>query len=126
MPLRRILVVLLLFMVTMSIAASLTTRTNDAPLPRRSAPAQPGLVRTLTATIPREHVVRAATGDRIVLTVVADATDQVQIDGYDLVAPVDPDTPARFDFIADQAGRFAVGLTAAGKALGRLEVVERP
>ena len=127
MPLRRILVVLLLFMVTMSIAASLTTRTDDsATVPRRVTPAQAGTVRTVTATLPKARVVHAASGDRIVLEVVADAEDQIQIEGYDLFAPVDPETPAQFDFIAGQAGRFRVSLNSTGKVLGRVQVVERP
>ena len=83
-------------------------------------------MRTITAALPRDRVVRAATGDRIVLEVKADAEDQVQIEGYDLIEPVDPLTPAQFDFIADQAGRFAVTLVATGKRLGRVDVVERP
>ena len=91
MPLRRILVALLLLMIVMSIAASLTTPTEDtATVPRRPPPAEADLVRTVTASMPKDRVVNAATGDRIVLEVVADAVDQVEIEGYDLVEPVDP------------------------------------
>ena len=127
MPLRRILVALLLLMIVMSIAASLRTPTDDsATVPRRPPPPQADLVRTVTASLPEDRVVNAATGDRVVLEVVAGVVDQVEIDGYDLVAPVDPETPAQFDFIADQAGRFRVTISSTGKAVGRLEVVERP
>src|SRR5436190_1896824 len=103
MPLRRVLVVLLISMIAVSVAATLTNRTGEPTAPAVRPPqAQHGLARTLTATMPRDRVVRAATGDHLVLAVKADVEDQVQIEGYDLIEPVDPLAPARFDFIVDQ------------------------
>jgi hypothetical protein len=126
MPLRRILVVLLLLMIVMSIATSLNTRDDDTATAPAVAPAQDAQARTLSATLPRERPVRAAVGDHILLTVAVDAADQVQIDGYDLAEPVDPQTPAQFDFLASQEGRFAVTQVASGRVLGHLEIVVRP
>jgi hypothetical protein len=125
MPLRRILVALLVLMIVMSIAASLSSNDDSATAPA-VVPAQDGQARTLSATLPRERPVAAAVGDHILLTVAVDAADQVQIDGYDLVEPVDPQTPAQFDFVAGQEGRFAVTQVGSGRVLGHLEIVVRP
>ena len=126
MPLRRILVALLLVMIVMSVAASLSSRTTDTTPALPPAQPGPGLARTIDATLPRNRPVRAAVGDRLVLAVKADAQDQVEIEGYDLLEVVDPLAPARFDFVADQTGEFAVRLVSTGEVLGRLEVVARP
>jgi hypothetical protein len=127
MPLRRVLVALLLVIVVMSFAASLSSHNLESNAPSQpSSRGQGALVQTVTATLPDDRVVRAAVGDRIELDVEAEATDQVQVAGYDLLEVVDPLAPAHFDFIADHAGRFRVTLLSSGKALGRLEVVERP
>jgi len=126
MPLRRLLLILLLLLFATSMAASLTNRTTTSTTPSRRAPAQAGLARTVTATLPGDKVVRAAVGDRIVLAVAADAPDDVTIAGYDLLGAVDPETPAQFDFIADRTGRFAVTLESSGKVVGHLEVAVRP
>jgi hypothetical protein len=127
MPLRRILITLLLFMIAMSFTASLTSRqgsstTSSAPAPR----AQAGLARTLVATLPHDKVVGAAVGDRIDLTVKARAPDVVVISGYDFLQAVDSLSPALFDFIADAPGSFAVTLQSTGRVLGRIEVTVRP
>jgi hypothetical protein len=127
MPLRRILITLLLVMIAMSFAASLTNRQDSATtasLP--AARAQAGLARTVVATLPRDKVVGAAVGDRIDLTVTARAPDEVVISGYDFLQAVDPLTPALFDFIADAPGSFPVTLQSTGKVLGRIEVAVRP
>jgi len=126
MPLRRILVALLLVMIVMSFAASLSSQTTQPSAP--TLPPSPGqaLARTITGTLPDDRIVRAAVGDRIALEVKADSADQVQIAGYDLLEVVDPATPANFDFIADEAGRYGVRLLSTGEIVGRVEVVERP
>jgi hypothetical protein len=126
MPLRRILVALLFVMIVMSFAASLSTQTPESSAPALPPSAGQALSRTVIATFPDDRIVHAAVGDRIVLEVKADAADQAQIAGYDLLEVVDPVSPANFDFIADEAGRFGVRLLSTGQVVGRVEVVERP
>ena len=126
MSLRRILVLLLLLMIVMSITAGLQPPRRLGHRTAAGRPAYAGQVQTVSASLPKDRVVHAAVGDRIALEVVADDVDQVEIEGYDLIEPVDPGTPAQFDFVADQAGRFRVTVGSAGKTVGRLEVVERP
>ncbi len=127
MPLRRILITLLLLMVAMSFAASLTNRQGSSTTPSQpAARAQAGLARTVVATLPRDKVVGAAVGDRIALTVTARTPDEVIITGYDFLQAVDPLTPAQFDFIADAPGSFPVTLQSTGKVLGRIEVTVSP
>ena len=49
-------------------------------------------------------------GQRLVLVVGADVTDEVHVHGYDLLDEVAPGQPARFDFRVRDAGRFDVEL----------------
>jgi hypothetical protein len=49
-------------------------------------------------------------GQRLVLVVRADVTDEVHVHGYDLMEDVAPGQPARFNFIVHDAGRFDVEL----------------
>ena len=44
-------------------------------------------------------------GDRVRIIVHADVSDEVHFHGYDLMADVTPEEPARIDFVADAAGR---------------------
>ena len=67
---------------------------------------------------PTAHV-----GDAVVIVVTADASDEVHVHGYDLMADVTPDEPATIRFIADVAGVFEVELEDAGRALFQLEVL---
>jgi FtsP/CotA-like multicopper oxidase with cupredoxin domain len=62
-------------------------------------------------------------GDRVRILVHADVSDEVHFHGYDLMADVTPDEPARIDFLADAAGVYEVELEDLGQPLIELEIV---
>jgi hypothetical protein len=62
-------------------------------------------------------------GDRVRIVVDADVSDEVHLHGYDLMADVTPEDPARIDFVANAAGVFEVELEDAGELLFELEIV---
>ena len=49
-------------------------------------------------------------GDRVRIIVHADVSDEVHFHGYDLMADVTPEEPARIDFVANAAGVYEVEL----------------
>jgi hypothetical protein len=61
-------------------------------------------------------------GDRIRLRVVADASDEVHVHGFDIEREVTPSEPASFDFKADIEGRFEVELHSSDAQIALLEV----
>lgn len=56
------------------------------------------------------------------LTVITDQTDTVLVKGYDLRSIATAEVPTQLDFIASQAGDFAVVLEESGRELTRLRV----
>jgi hypothetical protein len=62
-------------------------------------------------------------GDRVRIVVHADVSDEVHFHGYDLMADVTPEEPARIDFVANAAGVYEVELEGLGKPLFDLEIV---
>lgn len=56
------------------------------------------------------------------LVVISDRTDTVVVEGYDLEALATAEVPVQLDFIADEAGEFAVVLRDSGVELTRLRV----
>ena len=85
--------------------------------------------RTVIEVIYRDGAVQGPTsytatqGDRVRIVVDADVSDEVHLHGYDLMADVTPDEPARIDFVSNAAGVFEVELEGAGKLLFELEIV---
>ena len=65
----------------------------------------------------------ATQGERVRIIVRADVSDEVHLHGYDLMADVTPEDPARIDFVANAAGVFEVELEDAGELLFQLEIV---
>ena len=61
-------------------------------------------------------------GQRLVLVVRADVTDEVHVHGYDLKEDVGPGQPARFDFRVTDSGRFEVELEQRSQPLTELVV----
>jgi hypothetical protein len=62
-------------------------------------------------------------GDRVRIVVHADVSDEVHFHGYDLMADVTPEQPARIDFVANAAGVYEVELENLGEPLFDLEIV---
>lgn len=131
---------LVVLLVIGAVAAAIAPQPGPAPLPATTAPTTTAAAppdrspaRTVTLSLPTgstsADVVRARAGDLVKLTVAAAAPGTVTIDGLDRLEPVDPDTPARFEFFADRTGSFAVRLAPASQsvaeaapAVGRLDV----
>ena len=73
------------------------------PPPPPPAPPRPTTVRvTVRGGVPAGGVVRESTdkGDRVVVLVTSDVSDEVHVHGYDLMADVAPGSPARIAFRA--------------------------
>ncbi len=66
--------------------------------------------RSIAAASPTPPTVRARAGDVVKLAILSSAVGTVTLDGYDRIEPVGPQSPARFSFIAERAGSFAVRL----------------
>jgi len=135
--LRRLLVLVVLLLVLLAVANAIAPRESTqtqpatpAPVTTPSAPVAqpvppaPGTVELSlsTARAGVRNVVRAHMGDLVHLVVTAGEPGSVQLSGYDLIEPVDSDSPAEFDFVADQAGTFTVRLLDSGAVVGRLRV----
>lgn len=126
MPLRRVLLTLVVLMLAMSAAASISNRETSPPRSVPSVPPAPAEPRqTVTGSLPDDRVVRARVGDRVELRVEVRSPETVEIPDYGLLEAADETTPARFDFIADRAGRFPVRLQASERTVGSVEVSER-
>jgi hypothetical protein len=65
----------------------------------------------------------ATQGERVRIIVRADVSDEIHVHGYDLMADVTAEEPARIDFVANAAGVFEVELEDAGTLLFQLEIV---
>jgi len=110
---------------TTPIITSPTSSESVSPSPTES----PEPDRTVIEVTYRDGAVQGPTsftvtqGDRVRLLVHADVSDEVHFHGYDLMADVTPEDPARIDFVANAAGRYEVELEGAGQALFELEIV---
>ena len=93
----------------------------SAPAP---SPAEPDVVqRTVDAGRGARFArVRVRRGDTVRLSVRADVLDAVRIDGLDEIEPVEPGVPARFEFLADEAGAHSLVLLDANRRFGVLDV----
>ena len=93
-----------------------------APTPA-AEPARPRVVeRTLEADPERPVVVRASVGDTVRLVVRGDVLDSVEIEGLAEIEQVEPDSPARFELLAEEPASHEIRLLDADKRIGRLEI----
>jgi hypothetical protein len=131
---RRLLLLVALLMGLTALAASIAPREEEVnPPPKvQQPPASPSAApaddqETVTKTLSTDEddardVIVADQGDVVHLTVSGNAVDAVQIAGLDLVAPIDPRTPAIFEFVADTPGTFDVALLEEPRVVGRLRI----
>src|SRR5262245_46838016 len=95
------------------------------PPPPPPAPAVPTTVRvSVVGGVPEGGVVRESTdkGDRVVVLVTSDVSDEVHVHGYDLMSDVAPGAPARIAFRATIPGRFEIELEDRGVQIAELTV----
>jgi hypothetical protein len=135
--LRRLLILVVLLLVLLAVANAIAPRestqstspppgpvtTPSAPVAEPVPPAPGSVELSLSAArAGARNVVRANVGDLVHLVVSEPVPGSVGLSGYDLIEPVDADSPAEFDFVADQAGTFTVRLLESGAVVGRLRV----
>jgi hypothetical protein len=125
---RRLLILLAVLMGLTALAAGVAPRrpapapdATRAPEAATGAPAQKPLERTLSADEPSGRKIFVRRGRLVLLTVEGDVVDSVQF-GDLQVASLDPDSPARFEMIADVPGSYPITLLDAQRKLGVLEV----
>jgi hypothetical protein len=131
---RRLLLLVALLMGLTALAASIAPREEEVnPPPKVEQPlASPSAEpaddqETVTETLSTDEndardVIVADRGDVVHLTVSGRAVDAVQIVGLDLIEPIDPRTPAIFEFVADTPGTFDVALLEEPRVVGRLRI----
>ena len=134
---RRLLVLMAVLLGLTALAAALAPRPTVAPqrsgvsptaTPAPSATANgTAASRVVTRTInvdasARRGRVRARAGDTIRLFVRGDVLDAVEVEGLDEIEPIEPGSPARFEFIADERGKHPIVLLDADRTIGELDV----
>ncbi|MFP5330781.1 MAG: hypothetical protein ACLGHX_00235 [Acidimicrobiia bacterium] len=108
--------------------SSTTTTTTTVAGPSSSTTTEPAFDGTvIDITVTGETVsgggrISVPQGSPVRLVVNADSSDEVHLHGYDLAAPVEPDTPALIEFVADIPGVFEIEFEGSGLKLGDLEV----
>jgi hypothetical protein len=128
---RRLLVLIAVLMGLTALAASVAPRQplpseRGSPAPPASAgsPAAAPLERTLDADAGRPTRVVVRTGQTLVLEVTSAAIDSVSIEGLAEIEPVEADSPARFELLAETPGTHPVELLQAERRIGTIEIVE--
>src|SRR5690242_10250947 len=96
-----------------------TTSTAAPEATARRETGAPADVRATLSAAPRSPARRitARVGAHVVITVRGSAIDSVALGELD-VKPLEPGVPARFDFLADQAGSYPLVLVDAGRRIG--------
>ncbi len=130
MPARRLLLAVALLLAALALVISVRAENNDHQATRPVVTGGAGregatVVATLAPRAGRPGRVTARLGDLVMLEVPGAEPDTVEIDGYDEVQTVDPQNPARFDFVADRTGTFRVRFSGTGRIAGVLVVRPR-
>ena len=124
---RRLLIVLAVFVLTLTVAGALrrepARQSSFTPAPSSVATAVGGAeANVVRATLPADRVVRAKLGDTVELRVRSDTPDTAKILELGISTPVGPLLPGTISFEADATGRFPVTLSVAGTAAGEIDV----
>jgi hypothetical protein len=127
---RRFLLLVAVLMGLTALAASIAPREplvrdrgSATPTPTPTAAAEANAVRTVEKTISADAgharvVVRE--GELVRLTVRANEIDNVSV--MDKILPVEGDSPAVFELLADPPGSYAITLLESGRRVGTLVV----
>jgi hypothetical protein len=125
MHLRRAVLLMAVILVVVAIVGALVPvpRERSAGEAPRAAPGADSAapVRALSLRYPPKGDaprLRVRAGTHVVLQVGTSESGQASVKALDLVAPAEPDTPARFDLLASRPGRYPVAFQpAAGGAV---------
>jgi hypothetical protein len=121
---RRLLIALALLMVITALAAGLAPRESamddDSPAPSTAAVVQEPVMQTLDAQAEGQRV-EAEVGQIVRIVVTSDELDTVSMAelGFETT---EPDSPARFELLADAPGSYPIELLQAGRRIGVLEI----
>jgi hypothetical protein len=123
---RRLLILLAVLLGLTALAAGVAPRQSVRddpgtvpPPPAARAPAEP-LEQTLDAQSSGQRIV-ARVGQTVVITVESTELDSVSLAERG-IEPVEPDSPARFELLADTPGDYAIDLLQAERTIGTLEI----
>jgi hypothetical protein len=137
---RRLLVLMAVLLGLTALAAALAPRPTvvpqrggleASPTPAATTPSpasEPSQVVTKTLSADEgagrggTNTVRAREGDTVRLTIHGDVLDTAEIDGVGQIAPLEPGSPAHFEFIADEPGKHAIALQDADRKIGELDI----
>jgi len=123
---RRLLIALALLMVITALAAGLAPRESamneDSPAPSATAGevAQEPVMQTLDAQAEGQQV-EAKVGQIVRIVVTSDELDTVSVAdvGFETT---EPDSPARFELLADVPGTYPIKLLEADRQIGELKI----
>ena len=125
---RRILIVIAVLMGLTALAAGVAPRQpaptggddglRSVPAP---SPAKP-VVRTIEADASEPARIVLRSGQTLELEVKATETDSVSLEGLGKIEPVEPESPARFEVLAELPGTYPVRLLDADRDVGTLEI----
>lgn len=123
MKLRTVLIVLACVLLAVPIVLAGADDPDQASKPPDRPAASPtqelGVKRAIVAD---DDIIRARVGQRLQLTVEADAPDSVQAFGQ--TEAVAPESPAMFSILLDEAGTHGIVLTSTDERVGRVVVTE--
>ena len=125
---RRLLIALAVLMVLTAVAASLTpresSRQQDATTPSATStqPAQKPVEATLDAQEEGQRV-EADVGQNVTIVVRSTELDSVSIAEVG-TETAEPDSPARFELLADTPGDYPIEALESGREIGVLEISE--
>jgi hypothetical protein len=99
-----------------------TTQTTTQTLTQ--APGASEMKIVVVGGVPKTGIVRQTVtkGDRVVVLVTSDVSDEVHVHGYDLKRDVAPGSPARIAFVANLPGQFEIELENRSLQIGDLTV----
>ena len=121
--LRRILWFVVGLLALAVVAAAIIPRDDTPePTPTLSAPERTTVKVDIAASPKRPRTIPAHVGDHLLLTVESDGIDTVTIPALDETRPVSSTTPAQFDTLLSQSGRFDIRMQDANKVVGVLDV----
>ena len=104
------------------VAAIIPRDSTPEPTPTLASPERTTIKVDIGASPERARVIGAHVGDHLLLTVESEDIDTVVIPALDETRPVSATTPAQFDTLLSQPGRFDIRMQNANKTVGVLDV----
>jgi hypothetical protein len=123
MLVRRLLLLAAVLLLLAAVAAGLAPEPETTEIPSQPPAARPVTIvdRQLSAA-EDDQSIRARVGDLIRFEVTGDVLGSVEIERLDRIDGIAPNTPARFEVLADTAGVYPIRLVEADRRIGRLDI----